>query len=142
MNNHQPAVAHAERDDLGLREFILKKYFVDHGVSKGTCYLSFQYSEGTKKEARDPPDEFLERFAGMPYTVKKLSQYRPDAAKSTQYLPGAVYGVGIMEWLDDRTARVEYSMYGGVMFGAGYAATVELKDGQWAVRSSRQLWVE
>ena len=141
-NDTHTSVTFPENDDLNIRELILKKAIEDDWVAKATCYISFLYKGDSKTQRCDPPDGFITRFDGMSYTVKKLSQYKSDEEQSKPYLPGYIYSVEIVQKINNKSARVRYSMYGGLMFGAGYEAVVELKDDKWVVTSEQKLWTE
>lgn len=66
-----------EHDDLGVRECVLRTGLSEDARSNETCYISFGATMDSNTRERtytDPPDEFLSRFKGDGFTVKKVSE--------------------------------------------------------------------
>ena len=132
------------RDELGLREFLLDNGFRTYAKTNEICYISFGQQPGTNASERtciDPPDEFLKRFADRHFDVRKASQYPQKRADLTSLdrnpktgSPDGIYTVEIVEWLNDTTAKVKYSMYRAPLWAAGYEAVAEKKDGKWQIK--------
>ena len=139
------------RDGLGLRAFLLNEGFCVYAKTNEICYLSFGSKPGTnahQQVAIDPPDEFLQRFAGRHFEVRKASQY-PESNRDWKALaknpktgvPDGLYTAEIVEWIDDTTAKVKYTMYRAPLWAAGYEAVVEKKDGKWRIKKHGAQWV-
>jgi hypothetical protein len=139
------------RDELGLREFLLNEGFSTYARTNEICYLSFGLKAGTRPQDNvmvDPPDEFLQRFAGRYFAVRKASEYpkgtgnRLQAEKNPKTgVPDGIYTAEIVEWIDDTTARVRYKMFRASLCAAGYEAVAEKKDGRWRIRKRGAQWV-
>jgi len=143
------------RDARGIREYLLNRGFSTYARTNEICYIAFGCKVDTNTYDRvytDPPEAFLERFEGRAYTVKKASGYpkidRTDlnnifAADENPEtgVPNGIYTVEIIEWIDDTTARVKYSMRRAPLWAAGYEAVVEKKNGKWRIKEHGAFWV-
>lgn len=140
-------IGHAadERDEAGLREFLLNNGFSTYAQTNEICYIAFGAMQGTnafETVYTDPPDSFLLRFEGRHYSVKKASQYpypRHEERISVPNnpltgIPDGIYTVEIIEWIDDSTAKVKYSIYRKPLWGSAYEAIAEKKDGFWRMK--------
>lgn len=164
-------VAAEERDELGLREYILNKGFASDTKTNEICYISFGSHLDTNVTHRfflttnassssatllaspyaahvDPPADFLTRFAGRHFVVKPASQY-PKPNEPEDILPinnpktGVPDGLYTVEiyWVDDTSALVRYSRHRAFIWATGYEAIVEKKDGKWRIKESKGRWI-
>ena len=134
-----------ERDEMGLREFLLNDGFSTYAQTNEICYIAFGAVQGTNAFETiytDPPDSFLLRFEGRHFSVKKASQYpypRREERVSVPNnpltgIPDGIYTVEIIEWIDGTTAKVRYSIYRKPLWGSAYEAIAEKNDGQWHIK--------
>ena len=163
-------IAAEERDEFGLREYILNKMFADDARTNEVCYISFgsrlntnqtQYIYKTNDSHfvpptlfaspdaihTDPPMDFLTRFAGRHFTVKPASQYPKPKDKLVLEnnpktgVPDGLYTVEILEWIDNTTAEVRYSRHRAFTWAAGYEAIVEKINGTWRIKERKGRWL-
>lgn len=141
--------AREARDDLGLREFLLNRKLGMYAKTNEVCYLSFGSKPGTNSDERvsiDPPQEFLQRFAGRHFEVRKASQYpnsntggKSSVKNPKTGIPDGIYTAEIVEWIDDTTARVKYSMYREPSWAFTSDAVAEKWNGNWQFKKKKRF---
>ena len=137
-------------EDLSLQEFLLNDLFKTYARQGEVCYISFgsRYDAASNRTIyKAPPRDFLERFGGRGYSVKRASVYPSSEGRWSQKrnpetkVPDGVYEVEIVEWINANTAKVKASMGRGPLWGAGYEATVEKEKGKWRIKEHGMHWV-
>jgi hypothetical protein len=97
---------------------------------------------------KDPSDEFLKRFQGVPRTVKRMSDAKqtkkPDGGwvidKKTKQ-PGIIFSANVIRWLNDSEVEVDGGYHCGGLCASGEVFTVTLENGKWKVIADRMKWI-
>jgi hypothetical protein len=97
---------------------------------------------------KDPSDEFLKWFRGIPCTVKKVSDAiqtkDPDGGwvidKKTEQR-GIIFSANEIRWLKNTQVEVDGGYHCGGLCGAGEVFTVTLENGKWKVIADRMKWI-
>ena len=96
---------------------------------------------------RDPTDEFVGRFKGIPRVIKKLSaceiskaQRMPVIDKSS-HERGIIFSADRIHWLSKDSAEVEGGYHCDGLCGAGIKFHVTRENGRWVVKSSKMQWI-
>ena len=82
---------------------------------------------------RDPPENFIRRFADVAIPVRTESDFKEGA--------GLKFFVTSITFLDNDTVSVEAGYYEGNMSASGNTLTLKRENEKWIVMSSRQDWI-
>ncbi len=101
-------------------------------------------------EGRDPPAEFLARFADLPRPARPASvasgpqkKSRPRAGMIDKETgkQGRILRIDSLEWARDDEVQVEGGYYENCLSATGMTYTVEWEDGRWVVTHEQLNWI-
>jgi hypothetical protein len=96
---------------------------------------------------KDPSDDFMKRFQGIPRIVRKSSSAEiakvmrmPVVDKETQER-GIIFSADEIRWLGKNHVKVDGGYHCDGLCGAGYTFDLRLENGKWNLKKQRMNWV-
>jgi hypothetical protein len=139
-----------------VHRYQFEKYNEDNEQQVDYYFLSSGWQKepsGTRKQRKDPPGKFLERFADQSPKIKPASMAdvkgrRPPLPNSPSPAvvhkkngkSGLIFGVDSMRWVNNNTVEVQGN-YCGKTFAAGSTYRVKRSNGEWIVAKAEPRWI-
>lgn len=130
----------AERE-WNVREALFRYQF-EHNSSGGQQNVDTYFLE---VDGKDPPAEFVARFAGHEPPVEPVSHAIASADEGVRHRErggdGLIFKQERLRWIDDGKAEVDGGYYEAGLSSSGNTYTVEWKDGRWVVTGDEMHWI-
>jgi hypothetical protein len=84
-------------------------------------------------EKKDPPSDFLKRFAKHRPPVKRASEFEDGE--------GVKFYISSYKWVTDDEVELTGGYYEGNMSASGHTYTVRRTDGKWVVEKDEPRWI-
>ena len=139
-SDHVGSFSQREQDDI--REAVFRYQFHHNSSIQGTKVAVYCLSV---EKADDPPDGFMQRFAGLTPSVRKISEctaepYKGVAEKSTGKR-GLIFRVKSIKWISQAEAEVIGGYYEDGLSASGNTYTVTKTKGRWRVFKAWMNWL-
>jgi hypothetical protein len=135
----------AEFDDI--REATFRYQFVKNAsVQQQNAQVYFlSVIAAGKKEAEDPSDEFMKRFAGHKPRVVKHTESKSSMEEGVRDKKsgerGLSFHVGEIRWNSDTEVEVDGGYYEGGESASGNTYFLKKKHGKWVVERDVMHWI-
>ena len=135
----------AQLDDI--REATFRYQFVKNasGQQQNAQVYFLSVIAAAKKEAEDPSDEFMKRFAGQKPRVAKASESRSSMEDGVRDKKtgekGLSFLVGELRWKSDTEVEVDGGYYEAGLSASGNTYFLRKKRGKWIAERDVMHWI-
>jgi len=133
-------------DEADAREVVFRDMLADSLGDRFERFLAFDLGDFPQRPPADPPANYIARFNDLGVRIRAASCARlPRAGElgaNGLYRGvedpatgdgGSIFSVTIIGWTDDHTIEVLADEYSAPLWGHGYRAIVEKRDGGWKI---------